>query len=116
MDHNIACAAQIVAYKFPCVYRCSLKFIKKMTASSFQERVFSTSKNILSVSRSGLGPALFEALVTLRHNARTIRRWTKGAELIAEHVRMAEDLCTEVADARERDDIAAAIAQIKLDA
>ena len=55
-------------------------------------------------------------MVTLRHNARTIRRWTKGAELIAEHVRMAEDLCTEVADARERDDIAAAIAQIKLDA
>ena len=79
-------------------------------------RVFSTGKNILSVSRSRLGPALFEALVSLRHNASTIRRWAKGAELVDETLRMAKDLCAEVNDARERADITDAIATFKADA
>ena len=60
---------------FPCVYRLSLKVVVRRSATCFQERVFSTGKRVMSLDATKLGPNLFRAMVSLRHNRKLFQSW-----------------------------------------
>ena len=75
----------------------------------------STGKNILTANRSRLGPALFEALVTLRHNSGLIARWVDGEEAdVAAVALLAQELSSQAQDVVERNEVASAIRAVKL--
>jgi hypothetical protein len=50
-----------------------------MAASSFQERVFSTGGNVMTVNRAGLGDDIFESTVLMRHNPALFRELIEKA-------------------------------------
>ena len=57
-----------------------------MASSSFQERVFSAAKRIMTLQRTSLGAELFAALVLLRHNSARVREWMDGVAVPQEDV------------------------------
>ena len=57
-----------------------------MAGSSFQERVFSTAKRVMGLSRTRLGADLFAALVILRHNTLHIHTMMKAADVTVQNV------------------------------
>jgi hypothetical protein len=76
-----------VAEQFPCVYRVALKFLPRAVATCFQERVFSTGKNVMPLNATNLGHRLFKAMVRLRHNDELVQQWTgaQNLEVIAKY-------------------------------
>ena len=67
---------------FPFVYRVALKFLPRAIACCFQERVFSTAKNVMQLNATRLGHRLFAAMVRLRHNSALIESWTSQEEVV----------------------------------
>jgi hypothetical protein len=61
------------------VYRVALLYLYAMAASSFQERVFSTGGNVMTVNRAGLGDDIFESTVLMRHNPALFRELIEKA-------------------------------------
>ena len=76
----------VIAPALPAVYRVSLKYLRTMASSSFQERVFSAAKRTMTLKRTSLGPELFGALVMLRHNSAHLRAWMQAEEVEPEEV------------------------------
>ena len=78
--------AKVIAPALPALYRVSLKYLRTMASSSFQERVFSAAKRVMTLQRTSLGPELFGALVVLRHNSAHMRAWMQAEDANAEEV------------------------------
>jgi hypothetical protein len=77
---------KVIKPALPAVYRVSLKYLRTMASSSFQERVFSAAKRTMTLQRTSLGAELFGALVVLRHNSAHLRSWMVAEEVEAEEV------------------------------
>ena len=77
---------KVIKPALPAVYRVSLKYLRTMASSSFQERVFSAAKRTMTLQRTSLGAELFGALVVLRHNSAHLRSWMVAEEADAEEV------------------------------
>jgi|EP01046_Picozoa_sp_COSAG06_P028335 hypothetical protein len=73
--------------RFPEVYRVVLKFLPRSVACCFQERVFSTGKNVMPLNATRIGHRLFEAMVSLRHNRKKVQEYTSSQQMeITAHV------------------------------
>jgi hypothetical protein len=92
---------EVAKVHWPMVFREQQKNLGAMSAASFQERVFSTSGNILTGLRTRLNAELFDALLYGRHNAAIfelfVDQYVKD-ELAAQEAKVASTQATAVAE------------------